>query len=137
MSSNPWLNPRYLPYWLWEDYRAGMYRNPNSLLEEMAAAKDLLADPVRLEPAMRAVVEAWPGSAEHQLTNMEQNRRAWVGQAACLHAVGAAALATRAAWPQLTDVERAAANSCADRVIRQWEEDHTEMPPLFPIGGSL
>lgn len=133
---NPWMNPRYRPYWEWEDYRAGMYRSPRSWMEEQAAARALLADPARLEQAMAAVVEAWPQSAEHQFTNVDQNRRSWAGQAACHHAVGATSPATRAAWAQLTDPQRVEANACADRVIRTWEEAHTACPPLFPGGAQ-
>jgi hypothetical protein len=128
------LNRVYRPYWEWEDYDAGMYANPRNVLEEAARARDLLADPARLEPAMQAVTDTWPNSTEHQLTNPDQNRRAWLGQAACRLAADATALATRAAWPQLTDDQRAAANACADRVIREWAEDHTDALALFTIG---
>lgn len=124
----------YRPYWEWEDHAAGLYDPASNLNAEASAAQQLLADPARLEPAMRAAVAAWPKSAEHQLTNPEQNRRAWVGQSACRHAVGAAALATRAAWSHLTDAERAAANCCADQIIAEWVEAHTTTPPLFTLG---
>lgn len=131
MSGEMHLNRIYHPHWVWEDHNAGMYGNPRNVLEEMASARDLLADPARLEPAMQAVVDAWPRSAEHQLTNQEQNRRAWLGQAACRLAMNAAALATRAAWPQLTEQQRVDANACADRVICKWEDLHTDTPSIF------
>jgi len=114
----------YRPYWQWEDWNAGLYKAPWDLTAEVIAARELLSSPQRLENAMRAVVDAWPLAAEHQLSNMEQNRRAWLGWAACKHAAGATAVATRAAWPQLTDDERDIANACAFRVIRDWEEDN-------------
>jgi hypothetical protein len=63
---------------------------------------------------------------------MEQNRRAWLGQAACRLRARAPAIATRAAWPQLTDDQRATANACAARVIREWETDRAGgQPALF------
>jgi hypothetical protein len=114
----------YRPYWEWEDHRAGMYRIPANRHAEILAARKLLSSPPRLENAMRAVVDAWPAAAAHQLTNMQQNRRSWLGQAACTFTVKATSTATRAAWAQLTDDERTAANRCASRVIRDWEEDH-------------
>lgn len=124
----------YRPYWEWEDHEDGMYGTPFNWMSEIQAARELLVDSARLEPAMQFVVDAWPNSAEHQLSNMEQNRRAWVGQAACRFAVRAAALATRAAWAQLTDSERNAANACAERVIHEWEEDHAMTQTLFGRG---
>jgi hypothetical protein len=112
------------PWWVWEDHKDGMYTLAAGWQAKIPEARELLADPGRLEPAMQAVIDAWPISAEHQLTNTEQNRRAWLGQAACRLSIRAPALATRAAWPQLTDDQRAAANACAARVIREWETDH-------------
>jgi hypothetical protein len=108
-----------------------MYRMPWDISGETASARGLLAAPARLEHAMRAVIDAWPRSAAHHLSNMEENRRAWLGQAACRHSVNATAYATRAAWPQLTDEQRAAANGVAERVIRVWEEDNADEPTLF------
>jgi len=109
-----------------------MYTLSGDWQESIPAARRLLADPLRLEPAMQAVLDSWPISVEHQLTNMEQNRRAWLGQAACRLLVRAPAVATRAAWAQLTDNQRAAANACAARIIREWETDHTGgQPALF------
>lgn len=70
---------------------------------------------------MRAVIAAWPLSAQHQLSNRRQNRRSWLGQAACRFAVDATALATRTAWGLLTDPQRADANGAADLVIGEWE----------------
>lgn len=111
------------PYTAWEDYAAGLYGVPTDLGAETMAARRLLADRRRCLNAMRAVVHAWPISAEHQLSNAEQNRRAWLGQAACRHAVGATGVATRAAWPQLSEEERQAANRDAETVVAEWEED--------------
>lgn len=121
----------YVPYWEWEDHADGMYGPPADLTGEATRARQLLADPALLQNAMQAAVDAWPRAALHQLSNTEQNRRAWLGWAACRHAAGATSLATRAAWPQLTDEERSAANAAATRVIQQWEEDNADAQTLF------
>lgn len=113
----------YRPYWEWEDYADGLYERPGGQLE-VDAAGALLADPTAVLAAMRAAVRRWPAAAEHQLSNREQNRRAWLGWAACRVAAGATALATRHAWAGLSDAERYAANGCADRVIAEWEAGH-------------
>lgn len=136
MSSKGCGGPRrvYRPYWEWEDHRAGLYGTPSDVDAETRAARELLADPGRLEPAMRAVVTTWAQSAEHQLSNLEQNRRAWVGQAACRYAVNATSFATRTAWGQLTDAQRVVANACADRVIHDWELIHPGELTLWTMG---
>lgn len=120
------------PWWTWEDHKDGMYTLMPGWQEKIPDARELLADPGRLEPAMATVVDAWPIATEHHLTNLEENRRSWLGQAACRLEVQAPALATRAAWPQLTEAQRQAANACAERVIREWETDHMGgQPALF------
>lgn len=136
------------PWWAWEDHKDGMYSTAYGWQEKIPAARGLLADAARLEDAMRAVVDAWPVSAEHQLTNTEQNRRSWLGQAACRLAVQAPAIATRAAWVQLTTAQCDAANASAERVIREWSQDYEsscaggQMPlcgeegmPVWDLGG--
>lgn len=123
----------YRPYWEWEDHEDGMYGIPFDLGGELEAARGLLAAPTRLETAMQIVVDAWPNSAEHHLTNLEENRRAWLGQAACRLSARATALATRAAWGQLTEPEQRRANHCADRVINEWSADRSNVGRLFGV----
>ena len=111
----------YLPYWEWEDFANGLYAVPYDLSSEILAARELLSSR-SLYGAMGAVVDFWPRAARHNLTNLHQNRRAWLGQAACRLAACATAVATRAAWGQLTDDERDMANGAADRILREWGE---------------
>lgn len=129
-----------VPYYQWEDHRAGMYRLVPGAGED-ERARELLADASRLTDAMRQAVAGWPTSALHQLSNTEQNRRAWLGWAACQVAVGACARATRYAWPRLTEDERVAANHAADVVIGEWETAHAKpedfQPTLFGFDGEV
>lgn len=113
------------PYWTWEDHRAGLYRMAPELGEEARAAA-MLADAANLLGAMRKAVVDWPTSALHQLSNTEQNRRAWLGWAACMVAGGCCARATRQAWQRITEDERVSANAAADTVIAEWEAAHAE-----------
>jgi hypothetical protein len=130
-----------VPYWEWEDHRAGLYRIIPAAGED-ERARELLADPERLLDAMRQAVESWPTSALHQLSNTEQNRRAWLGWAACKVAANSCARATRYAWPRLTNEQRAAANAAADTVITEWERAHAiesagYQPSLFDFDGGV
>lgn len=108
------------PYTVWEDFQSGMYRAvPVDGYTEAAAR--LLGNPARFHEAATAMLAAWPLAAEHNLTNSDQNRRAWVGQATCCHALTVPEQATRLGWWLLLDAERDAANAVADRVIAAWE----------------
>jgi hypothetical protein len=120
------------PYTEWEDYRAGMWRCV-VVDDEAAAAVAILGDPDTFYGAATDMVAAWPNAAEHNLTNREQNRRAWIGQAACCYLTGASEAATRLAWWLLLLAERDAANAVADRVIAEWEaaREAATRPALF------
>lgn len=107
------------PYTAWEDWAHGMWA-PTWPTAAVAAAAAILADPVTFHRCGRAMVAAWPVAAEHNLTDATQNRRSWVGQAACCHAVGAPEGATRAAWWTLPDLRQRTANRVADAVIIAW-----------------
>jgi len=70
---------------------------------------------------MQRVINEWPISCEHNLTDLQQNRKAWLGHAAICLAIGCPEYITRAAWGHLTDEQRNKANAEAQRAIDRWE----------------
>ena len=118
------------PYGKWEDFHAGMY-DLTRCLGDSDLAGELLRNPDGLGEAMRDVLDVWPFSAEHHLSNVEENRRAWLGQAACCYALDVTSLATREAWGLLTDEQRDRANAVADTVILAWEAVRFGAEALF------
>lgn len=72
---------------------------------------------------MMRVIAEWPISCEHNLTDVSQNRRAWVGHAAVCLAIGIPEDVVREAWGSLTDEQRRLANLQADKAIKAWEEN--------------
>lgn len=120
----------YHPHFVWEDLKAGMYA-PMRGAAEIEGGRELLANPEGLLEAMRDAIAGWPLAAEHFLTDAGSNRRAWVGQAACCHALGATAQATKAAWWQLAEDQRDEANAAADIAINEWEESRGGTQTLF------
>lgn len=70
---------------------------------------------------MMRVVKEWTFSCEHNLTDRSQNRRAWVGHAACALANECPEDIVRQAWSRLTESQQDAANAKADEAIRYWE----------------
>jgi hypothetical protein len=75
---------------------------------------------------MVKVTQDWRFSCEHNLSNDTQNRRAWIGHAACAYARRLPEDVVRQAWSHLSDDQRRLANSAADRAIAGWELTHAE-----------
>lgn len=113
---------QHFPYTKWEDYHAGMYRQSDSFDEHIALSRELLSSPSDLRDGMQSVIESWPVSTAHQLTDTASNRRSWLGQAACCLVHGSTMWTTCQAWWLLTDKQREAANAVADEIIKNWEE---------------
>lgn len=120
------MNRVYHPYVVWEDHREGMYQKECFMDEQqmIADCEATLACPQWLEEGMKFVSYNWANAAEHNLTNTHRNRQAWLGQAACCFYHGAPEYITKLAWNNLTDQQRAAANTVADHIIRHWETQY-------------
>lgn len=116
----------YHHYLKWEDYKAGMWRTLPKDDEEryLKVAVAFTGDHRVYGKWMRKVVKAWPISSEHNLTDLNINRKAWTGHAAICHANGCPEYVTRAAWGMLTDDQRTKANSVAQDAIDAWEAEY-------------
>jgi hypothetical protein len=93
-----------------------------------------MRNPQEFKKAMAEAVKNWPVSAEHNLTAIECNRRAWLGHAGCLMGVGSPEEPTRIGWHKLTEEEQVEADRVAQEVIDGWEEgyDPGGQQELFP-----
>lgn len=108
----------------WECYPAGFYE-PKPPRKDMTIeqCKQAYADFLRsgllfLETALR-LIEEWPNSCEHYLTNERMNRVAWMGQASmCLHS-GVSKFFC-GGYFLLTEEEQKAADETALIAINQW-----------------
>lgn len=70
---------------------------------------------------MIKVADSWNYSCDHNLSNMTQNRRAWIGHAACAFANKCPEDIVRKAWGYLTKEQQDSANYEADKAIKYWE----------------
>lgn len=93
-----------------------------------------MRNPQEFKRAMAQAVRSWPNSAEHNLTAIECNRRAWLGQAGCLIGVDSPEEPTRIGWHRLTESEQREADRVAQEVINGWEKtyDAGGQQELFP-----
>jgi len=111
------------PYTSWEEVGAGMWRQVAGSERErlLAEAVAFTGDAEKYGTAMMAVINAWPLSCEHNLTDLGQNRRAWLGHAACCLAIGCPEDVTREAWGHLSEEQRIAADRKALAAILAWQ----------------
>ena len=113
-------------YTKWEDWKNGMWRVSDQQIEDMAhEAASILSDPEEYLSAMNRVVSEWIIASRVNLTNYGQNRRAWLGQAACCIQSGIPEHATRFGWNMyMRRDQQDAANGIAESVIERWEQQH-------------
>lgn len=108
----------------WECFPAGFYENrpkDSSLTDNECRQQyaEFLRDIPRFEKAMAGVLENWPNSTEHYLSNERMNRIAWLGQAAMCYATGIPARYS-GGYQLLTEREKLAANTAALGSLNTW-----------------
>jgi len=116
----------YHPYWLWEEYHAGMWKKAHAK-EEAGLLQTAIEFTGNAELYGRSMIEAvhlWPWSCEHNLTCKSMNRQAWIGHAACCIAIACPEYITRLAWHTLSQKQQDDANSKADTAIEYWEHHY-------------
>lgn len=108
----------------WEDNQNGMYETTCFMdpYDMILDCKRLLTTKEWLWEAMTFVSHSWIKSSTQQLTNINRNRQAWLGQAACCFSHGAPEYLTKRAWALLDENQQKIANEIADQVICDWEQ---------------
>ena len=114
------------PYWLWEDFNAGLYTLMGHWTEQqeeemVEKAKALLCDSQLFRKVALEVIAKWKHAAEVNLTNPSRNKQAWIGQASCCYHFGVPEYITKYAWRLMTPEQQLEANQVADSVIQVWE----------------
>lgn len=122
-SSQKPIERKYYPYTQWEDYKAGMWRDVSKDNEEWYFQKALkfTGNAEMYGKWMLKVIEKWSIACEQNLMNVEINRQAWIGQAACCLALKCPEHITRKAWNCLSKEQQDKANKKADFAIQRWE----------------
>jgi len=110
----------------WEEIGAGMWSNVHAseVMGLLAMAVDFTGDAERYGAAMLRVIVEWPLSCQHNLTDININRKAWIGHAAACLAIGCPEHITRMAWGKLSQRQQDAANAKAQEAIDQWTAQH-------------
>ena len=113
----------YHPYWKWEDFKNGMWKKISRDEEErlLPLIIEFKSNHNLYGSAMLEVIENWKFACEHNLSDMNINRRAWLGQSACNYKHGWPEYLVREAWNRLTTIQQSLANKMADEAILKWE----------------
>lgn len=111
---------------MWEETHTSMWKAPEDHDRQVEQAYIFTGNAEKYGRAMVRVINEWPISCEHNLTNMEQNRQAWIGHAACALELNLSERCVRSAWARLTINQRKEANLQADHAIRLWEQRHQQ-----------
>lgn len=114
----------------WECYPAGFYENKpkdKTLSDEDCRNiyTEFLRDREAFEFALKSIIEKWPNSCEHYLTNENMNRIAWLGQASLCYAKGIPSY-FRGGFIQLSEREQNCANRVALKYLNIWLIAHGE-----------
>ena len=122
----------------WEEMDSNMWGGVTDRALYLKKAIDFTSDHKKYGRYMRAVIEKWPVSCENHLTNLNINRKAWLGHAAVALALECPEDITREAWGKLTDEQRFLANKEAARTIQIWEYNYTESKDVYrDMGGEM
>ena len=113
----------------WECYRAGFYKTVSQDGLDKSASKqkyaDFLASLERFEEALKRVINEWPVSCEHFLSNENINRIAWLGQASMCISTGTPHV-FKGGFFLLDCKQQAAANALAKKYLTLWLAKYAE-----------
>lgn len=131
----------FAPYFCWEDFKNGMYNIPTfeQEKEEVENAIKMLCDVNLFDETCKSIIDKWIISAKINLTNINCNRRAWLGQAACSFKFKSSEISTRSAWGLITEQQRIEANFIADKWIKIFEQNYERENRKihYPMGEKL
>jgi hypothetical protein len=99
--------------------------------QKIMQSANLLKSDLAFEKTMQDVLIKWPIASAVNLTNKGQNRKAWLGAAACMYKHKAPEYVTRLAWATLTQSEQQRANMVAQKIIDQYENKKSHAKTLF------
>ena len=123
----------YDHYEKWEDFKNGMFETitTSGKQDMVISAISLLRNTENFYLVLKNVVKDWPIATQVNLTNLQQNRRAWLGAAACSYDAKVPEVLTRIAWNCLDKNIQDDANAVAERIINEFETKNNHAKTLF------
>lgn len=117
------MQQKFYHYEKWEDFKNGMYKTANIKEKEnkILAAINLLSNPFEFYKVCKKILIEWPISCDVNLSNINQNRKAWIGAAGCCYNSKTPEILTREAWSKLSMAQQNQANKIAQQIIYEYE----------------
>lgn len=119
----------YHRYELWEDYPAGFYDNVSGKNKKELINKviELFSSESKTREYMNRVINEWPYSCEHNLTNPAMNQIAYLGQGACCIYAGVPSSITMEAWYMVDKKFRDQADKIAEEIINEYKTKNHQL----------
>ena len=131
------MNRIHHPYWKWEEIDFNMWGESKNKQDDLRKAVIFTGNHRLYGIYMRRVINEWPYSCENALSNLNLNRKAWLGHAAVAMALRIPEDIVRQAWSYLSDTQREKANEQASKAISQWEQLQGQTDKAHSEMGSL
>ncbi len=123
----------------WECYPAGFFdakcRNGETTEEAEQTYKKLLSDKAMFSSALFSLLQEWPNSCEHNLSNKGMNRIAWLGQAALAYTYHIPAR-YRKGYYMLSNKGKIAADTTALKYLNKWLSSKNEPTVTLEEAGA-
>ncbi len=115
----------YHPWDKWEDYKFNFYGGQNFEHDKsLQKYADLLKDLHKFETALKVIIKEWKYSMEHNLSNKDMNRIAYLGQAANAYVNKVPSAVSMGGYNLLTSDEQIAADRLAEKYLNLWLESY-------------
>lgn len=113
----------------WEDHKAGQYDLNDVIDKDIKVIKciKLLSDSKLFYSVCVKILTDWPISCDVNLSNINKNRNAWLGAAACCYECNAPEYLTRIAWGLLNKDKQEKANKVANKIVKMYEAKNIEL----------
>ena len=115
------MNRIYHPYTMWEEVNYNMYGNYKNKEEGVQKVIDFFNNENEVRLYMERVVEEFKFSCQHNLTNPNMNKIAFIGQCAVALKHKIPNDITMKAWNFLTEEVQDRANKIAKQQLERWE----------------
>ena len=114
----------YHHYTKWECFNSGFYEiiTGDERVEKIQSVIEMFNSEQCTEKYMNKAINLWPNSCDHFLSNVSNNRIAYIGQAACCIYDEVPNLVTMEAWKVLDYSVQKRSNNIAQLLILKWEK---------------
>lgn len=119
----------YVKYNDWEDYNNGMYSLEKLKDEEKVIKQNVVFfnNEILFFNTGMKLLDTWVNSCNENLSNININRLAWIGQASCFLNHKSPEYLTKKSWKVLENKTKIKANSVAFKILKHYEKRYNSI----------